>query len=91
MNRLFCNILCYKRKVQQDEFRLSRNIQFKHDSAAQLKLACFAVPERFLSASLLALMLPGCEAAARQKKQQDADVQNQTVVARHAAAQRAPT
>ena len=91
MNRLFCNILCCRRKVQWDEFRLSRNFQFQQDNADQLKLACFAVPGRFQGRFLLALMLPECEAEAPQKKQQDADVQNKAVVAWHAAAQKAPT
>lgn len=60
-------------------------------SADQLKLACFAVPGSLLGGSLLALMLPGCEAEAPQKKQQAADFQNKAVVARHATAQRTPT
>lgn len=91
MTRLFCNILCCKRKVQWDDFRLSRNFQFQQDTADQFKLACFAVSGRFLGVSLLALMLPEGDAEAPRKKQQDADVRNKAVVAWHAAAQRAPT
>lgn len=68
MNRLFCNILCCKRKVQWGEFRHSKTfcVSQEQDSVDQLKLGCSAVPGKLLGwgVSLLALMLPGCEAAA---------------------------